>query len=126
MQKTDSYLAKLGAGLSLACAIHCATLPLFVTFLPLMGASFLENPIFELGLMGASVLLALYVLGRDYQYLHKKNTALLLALSGFGVIVLGHWWHEVETLFAVLGGLVLVGAYWVNWRLSRQVKMCKC
>jgi hypothetical protein len=126
MQKTDSYLAKLGAGLSLACAVHCATLPLLVTFLPLMGISFLESHEFELGLLGLSIVLALYVLGRDYQYLHKKNTAILLAISGFSVIVLGHYLPEVESLLAVIGGLVLFGAYLVNWRLNRQVKVCKC
>jgi hypothetical protein len=126
MQKTDSYLAKLGAGLSLACAVHCATLPLLVTFLPLLGIGFLESHEFELGLLGLSIILALYVLGRDYQYLHKKNTAILLAISGFSVIVLGHCLPEVESFLAVIGGLALFGAYLVNWRLNRQVKVCKC
>jgi MerC mercury resistance protein len=126
MQKTDSYLAKLGAGLSLACAVHCATLPLLVTFLPLFGISFLESHEFELGFLGLSVVLALYVLGRDYQNLHKKNTAILLAISGFSVIILGHYLPEFESFLAVIGGLVLFGAYLVNWRLNRQVKVCKC
>jgi MerC mercury resistance protein len=41
----------IGIGASLACAIHCALLPLFFSSLPLMGINILHNTQFELGMI---------------------------------------------------------------------------
>ena len=50
----------LGISASLACAIHCALLPLFMTSLPLFGVNIIHNPLFE----ALMILLALAI-GRN-------------------------------------------------------------
>ena len=37
----------LGITASLACAIHCALLPLFFTSLPILGINIIENPVVD-------------------------------------------------------------------------------
>src|SRR6266480_1800573 len=37
----------MGIGTSLACAIHCALLPLFLTSLPVLGIELIDNMTFE-------------------------------------------------------------------------------
>ncbi|MFK9892529.1 MerC domain-containing protein, partial [Escherichia coli] len=40
----------LGVVTSVACAIHCAVLPLVLTSLPLFGVEIIDNLYFELGM----------------------------------------------------------------------------
>jgi hypothetical protein len=42
----------LGITASLACAIHCAVLPLMLTSLPLFGINIIHNAIFEYSMIG--------------------------------------------------------------------------
>ena len=41
----------LGISASIACAIHCALLPLFLTSLPLFGINIIHNLGFEIGMI---------------------------------------------------------------------------
>lgn len=126
MNKPTFQLDKIGFALSLTCAIHCAVLPLLITFLPLIGGEFLKHPQIELFLMLSSVLIAAYVLYKDFKFKHQKIQAIKWAVLGFGILFSGHLWHEIEFVFAVLGGFILVWAYLLNWKLIQQVKVCKC
>lgn len=42
----------LGVTVSVACAIHCAVLPLVLSSLPLFGVNIIENQLFEFGMIG--------------------------------------------------------------------------
>jgi len=44
----------IGITASLACAIHCALLPLFLTSLPLFGVNIIENLSFEYLMIGVA------------------------------------------------------------------------
>lgn len=126
MSKNEIRLEQMSAGLSVACAVHCASMPLVATFLPMFGLSFLAHSEFEWLILTLSIGLALYILGRDFKLNHKNFQPLLIAGLGFGVIFTGHLWSELEVIFAILGAVVIVIAYWLNWKLTRQVKVCKC
>ncbi|HEX7905671.1 MAG TPA: MerC family mercury resistance protein, partial [Chitinophagaceae bacterium] len=41
----------LGIGASLACAIHCALLPLLISSLPLFGMDIINNETFEISMI---------------------------------------------------------------------------
>ena len=126
MPKNDIRLDQMSAGLSIACAVHCASMPLVATFLPMFGLGFLAHSEFEWLILTFSLGLALYILGRDFKMIHKNFQPMLIAGLGFGVIFMGHLWHEVEVFFALIGAVVIVAAYWHNWKLARQVEVCKC
>lgn len=115
---------KVGASLSFACAIHCAITPLLLTFLPLWGLSFLASHELEFALIGLSLVLAIYVLWKDYKKVHHKLLPILLAVLGFTLIFSGHIFHSIEILFAVSGGILVTTAYFFNWRITERTKAC--
>lgn len=115
-------LDKLGASLSLLCALHCISLPILLTTMPLLGQSFLTNPILEASLIVGSLVIAAYTLFRDYLYTHHRWTALVVAAVGFGFILSAHWVFPpaAETLFMLMGGIFTSSAYYINWRLRKS------
>ena len=58
----------LGITASLACAIHCALLPLLFTSLPILGINIIENPLIEITM----VLLA-FVIGKAFECHHYSR-----------------------------------------------------
>ncbi|MGI4730001.1 MAG: MerC domain-containing protein, partial [Janthinobacterium lividum] len=66
----------LGIGLSLFCAVHCALLPLIITFLSLFGLGFLANEHWETGIIAVLFLVGCYSLIDGY-----KQTKLLAPLA---------------------------------------------
>ena len=55
----------IGISASIACAIHCALLPLFLTSLPLFGINIIHNLVFEIG-MKVEFLKLGYILGSNF------------------------------------------------------------
>lgn len=121
MLKTE----KLGVSLSVACAIHCITLPFLITFFPLLGVDWFHESI-EFFLMGGSFLLAGWILGVDYYKKHKNIEPLLWAFVGFSLIITGHYFEKSAVLFSLLGGTSLLVAYWRNVKIKHQMKVCEC
>jgi len=117
---------KVGASLSFACAIHCAATPLLITFLPMWGLGFLASHEVEWILIGLSIVIAFYVLYKDFKKKHKKYLPSILAAGGFLMIFTGHVFHDLEIIFAVSGGLIITFAYLVNWRMIQKSPNCDC
>lgn len=128
-KKTKSkykWLEKIGFSLSFLCMIHCLTLPFIITFLPLLGISFLESHLFEWIVISISALIAFYTLIKDYQQIHGKIFSLALAVVGFVFIIMGHLILRLELPLSITGSLMLFSAYLVNWRLIQQTSSaCK-
>ncbi|SDK64985.1 MerC mercury resistance protein [Catalinimonas alkaloidigena] len=109
---------KLGFSVSLLCAVHCITLPLLLTVLPLVGSEWAADQRLEWGLMLISLPIAAYTLGKDFQQHHRPG-ALWLAGLGFLGILGGHLLlqhHAFTHVVAGLGGLLVAVAFWLNWR----------
>lgn len=53
-----SRLDRLGAGVSFACAIHCAIMPFVIALMPFIGYTFLADERLENIIVGLSVALA--------------------------------------------------------------------
>jgi len=112
-------LDRLGMTASLACAIHCAVLPLVVTSLPLIGLEFLANVWVEISMILLSVVIGTWSLATTYKKLGNLAPVLTL-LTGFVLIAAGHFfWHDMEALLIPLGGLTVAGAHFMNWKLNR-------
>jgi hypothetical protein len=45
---------------------------------------------------------------------------------GFLCIFLGHSHESLELILAVLGGVLLVNAYWLNAKLKHRKMACEC
>ena len=62
----------MGIATSIACAIHCALLPLILTTLPLFGVNIIHNVFFEWGMIALGFLLALILLFHGYIKHHRS------------------------------------------------------
>lgn len=110
---------KLGMGVSIACAIHCAALPLIIGALPLLGISFLANEYFETGIIITSLIIGYSSLTRSFcKYNH--TAPLIIITVGFGLIFIGKFLanQSQEWLFLTLGGLLIATAHYYNLKLD--------
>lgn len=113
-------LNKVGFLLSVLCTIHCLSMPILLTFLPYLGGSFLSEKS-ELYLVGASALLAIYLLLKDYKNHQNILPIFFLSIALF-FNALGLFWVEAsyEVFCNVIGALLMATAYWLNWNAHRR------
>jgi len=125
--KWGQRLDKLGMSASFFCAIHCALMPIAIGILPLFGLAFLTNHAIEDTILVCVFLIASISLLPSYFRLHKKIHAIVIFAVGFGLITLG---HEIEASWAeapmaVIGGLSIALAHWVNQRECKKCPKCQ-
>ena len=116
--RTYKRLDTFGMTASTLCAIHCAVVPLLLTFVPLLGLGFLADPVFEWGMIILAVLLGVSSIFLAYLRTHHKPLPLILLLAGFAAIILGHLFLKgwAELIIVPLGGLTIAAAHFVNFR----------
>lgn len=121
-------LDKLGATLSLACALHCALLPVLIVALPMLGLSFLTWHGFEHTIIVITLSLALLsvVLGCRIHGLKRLLGLPFLALILFLVALSSHE-PLTHAIFSTCAGLCLVAAHIINRKLCKSCLSCsKC
>jgi hypothetical protein len=121
-------LDTIGIGASLACAIHCALLPLLITVLPLLGSTILENEKLEYGLLSLSFLVGCLSLGRGYFRLHRRLAPLLIFTAGFALLLGGHFMDAGgywEPVIIFIGAAGVTGAHILNLRRCKQCTVHK-
>jgi hypothetical protein len=112
-------LDQLGMGASIACAIHCAALPIIATSLPLLGLEFMANTWIEIAMILFSALIGTLSIFGTYMK-HNNILPITLLVFGFLLIAIGHFaWHEMEALLIPLGGFTIAAAHFMNWKMIR-------
>lgn len=112
-------LDALGIGASLACAIHCALLPLFLSSLPLFGVNIIHNIFFEGGMIGLALLIGSYSLYHGYKKHHHSWLPLVVFFIGFIFLLLKQFFVEYETWLLIPAIILIVSAHLVNFRFCR-------
>lgn len=116
----SSALDQLGMTASLACAIHCAALPFFITTLPLWGLEFLAYSWVELSMICLSLIIGICSLVSSFPK-HKKVMPILVLIIGFVLIATGHYILEsLEAVLIPVGGFTIAAAHYLNWKYSRS------
>jgi len=77
----------LGIAASVACAIHCAILPLILSSLPLFGINIINNGSFELFMIALAMVIGVYSLWHGYKKHHHKFYP--VAMFALGILLLG-------------------------------------
>lgn len=106
----------LGIGASLACAIHCALLPLFFTSLPLFGFNIIHHLGFEIGMIGLSLAIGMYSLWHGFRKHHHSLIPIGLFVAGFIFLVLKQFFLEYHNWLLVPAVLLIVTAHINNYR----------
>ncbi len=109
----------LGITSSLACAIHCALLPLFLTSLPLFGINIIENRGFEYLMIGIAFAVGAYSLYHGHKKHHHRWLPMVLFAAGIAFLLAKMYWHDWRNWFLIPAVACIVTAHFINFRLCR-------
>jgi hypothetical protein len=116
----------LGVAASVACAIHCAVMPLIITSLPLLAAGFFGSIMIEVLLLLLAFVIGFYSLWHGYRRHHHRPVTLLI-FSGGMLFFLLHQFIKFphSVIFFILPGIVMIlSAHFLNHRYCRLAKHC--
>ena len=117
----------LGIVASIACAIHCAVLPLILSTLPLFGINIINNIWFEYGMIVLAFAIGLYSLKHGFTKHHHKILPIVLFSLGILFLLLKQFFHEWMIYFLIPGVILIVVAHWINFRfcyITGHTKNC--
>ncbi len=109
---------------SIACAIHCAFLPLITTSFPLFGFNIIHNAVFEWGMIVLAFLVGAYSLFHGYMKHHRNPLPFYLFSAGVGFLILKQLFPAKEYLFLALAVILIITAHLVNFRYCKIGKVC--
>jgi len=114
----------LGITTSLACAIHCAVLPLLLTSLPVFGIDIIDNVSFEYLMILLACGIGCYALYHGYYKHHHQLMPLLIFLLGILFLIGKQSWHHLQFWFLVPAVTFIIAAHFLNYRLCRKANHC--
>ncbi len=114
----------LGVTASLACAIHCALLPLFISSLPFFGIELLDNPTFEIIMIGIAAAIGFYSLFHGYKKHHRRLLPLLIFIIGILFLCAKQIWHEKQLWLLPPAVAFIVAAHYINYQSCRKKAHC--
>jgi len=109
----------LGVTASLACAIHCAVLPLLFTSLPFWGIDFITNKVFEYAMIGVAFLIGVIALSHGYRKHHHRLYPILIFATGFVFLLIKECFLVIETPLLIAAVLLILTAHYLNYKLCR-------
>jgi len=114
LQKADM----LGIGVGLACAIHCALLPVILSTGALSGIAWMDHLVLDILFLVLSLIIGLYALVKSY--LEYRHSALPIVIAVVGFIIIGYTIlaHDHTQLWLpASGGVLLAIAHYYNYLL---------
>ena len=109
----------LGIATSLACAIHCALLPLILTSLPLFGVDIIENLSFELFMIFLAFCIGSYSLYHGWKKHHHRWLPLAIFATGMLLLLGKQIWHNYQYWFLLPAVLLIISGHYINYRFCR-------
>jgi hypothetical protein len=106
----------LGITASVACAIHCALLPLLFTSLPVFGINIIENPTFEVTMIFLAFGVGTYSLYHGYKRHHHSIIPIVVFSAGFVFLILKLFFVEYEKWLLIPAVFGIVVAHIINYK----------
>lgn len=114
----------LGIAASVACAIHCALLPLVLTSLPVLGINIINNLWFEVFMIMLAAGIGIYSLTHGYKKHHHHKRAIYVFTLGISMLLLKQIFHAYQTWFLVPTVILIVSAHYINYRQCKKAAHC--
>ena len=108
-----------GIAASVACAIHCAVLPLLLSSLPLFGINIIENQGFEFIMIALAFIVGVYSLYHGRKKHHHSYYPMLLFAAGIGILFIKSILHSHSLMLLVPAVSLVVIAHYLNYKLCR-------
>lgn len=115
----------LGIATSLACAIHCAVLPLVLTSLPLFGVNIIDNAGFEYFMILLAFAVGAFSLVHGYRRHHRSVAPLLVFSAGFLFLLAKQMRHDLQYWLLPFAVVLIVGAHLMNYRSCRVARQAE-
>lgn len=112
----------LGIATSIACAIHCALLPVILTSLPVFGINIIHNVFFEWGMILLAFTVGSYSLFHGFIKHHRSFLPVLIFSAGFVFLVLKQLVAQFEIPFLFIAVVLIITAHFYNYRLCHRSK----
>lgn len=109
----------LGVTTSVACAIHCALLPLFFTSLPVFGFNIIDNIAFEVFMVLLAFAIGIFSLYHGYKKHHHSLVPMMVFSAGFAFLVLKLFLVSYENWLLMPGVVGIISAHYINFRDCR-------
>ncbi|MFM2361146.1 MAG: hypothetical protein RLZZ316_48 [Bacteroidota bacterium] len=109
----------LGVTTTVACAIHCAVVPLLVSTLPVLGINIVDNPAFEYGMIALALIIGITALWHGFRKHHHSFWPIALFVGGILFLVAKQFWHQWQLWFLIPAVLLIVSAHFINYRFCR-------
>jgi MerC mercury resistance protein len=109
----------LGISVSVACAIHCAILPLLLGSLPVFGVDLIQNQFFEYTMVGLAACIGLYSLWHGYKKHHHSQLPILVFMVGISLLVAKLGFPRYETLLLTLAVVFIISSHYMNYKRCR-------
>lgn len=114
----------LGITASVACAVHCAFLPLVLTSLPVFGVEIIDNAGFEIMMIIIAAAIGAYSLLHGYKKHHHQLTPLLIFGVGILFLCAKQVWHEQQLWFLPPAVILIVTAHYFNFKSCKKASHC--
>jgi len=114
----------LGIAASVACAIHCALLPLLMTSLPILGVNIINNIWFEVFMILLAAGIGLYSLNHGFKRHHHNRLPIVIFLGGMALLLLKQVLHVYQLWFLIPGVAMIISAHYINYRQCQQANHC--
>lgn len=112
----------MGIATSVACAVHCAVLPVVLSSLPILGINIIHNSFFEWGMIALAFVVGSYSLFHGYVKHHHSSSPVIIFATGFIFLVLKQFFSQFEYLFLLIAVVLIISAHFYNYRLCHQSK----
>ena len=109
----------LGIGVSLACTIHCALLPVVLTSLPFFKINIINTRWFEYFMIVLAFAFGSYALWHGYKKHNQRITPFFLFTAGILLLLAKQHWHQCELFILPVAVIFIVYAHIINFRLCR-------
>jgi uncharacterized membrane protein YoaK (UPF0700 family) len=108
-----------GIAASVACAIHCALLPLILSSLPLFGINIIENQGFEFLMIALAFVVGVYSLYHGRKKHHHSYYPMVLFAAGISLLFIKSMLHSHSLMLLLPAVSLVVVAHYVNYKLCR-------
>ncbi|MFZ9589435.1 MAG: MerC domain-containing protein [Chitinophagaceae bacterium] len=114
----------LGIAASIACAIHCAVLPLVMSSLPILGINIINNFWFEVFMILLAMGIGLHSLTHGFKKHHHRLLPIIVFIIGISLLLIKQVFHQYQIWFLVPAVILIVSAHFINYRQCRIADHC--
>ena len=114
----------LGIAASIACAIHCAVLPLIMSSLPILGINIINNFWFEIFMIVLAMGIGLHSLTHGFKKHHHRILPIIVFIIGISLLLVKQIFHQYQIWFLVPAVILIVSAHFINYRQCRIADHC--